>query len=92
VPRPPPWLQKSNSAASDVDLARFDLRIIRAMRPSRSRGKTAECVTMGSPNDGPADASLSAKYSPVSYRRERGSDRVDDDGRMLRVAIGRLVG
>ena len=34
----------SNSAASDVDLARFDLRIIRAMQSSAARGTTAECV------------------------------------------------
>ena len=35
---------KSSSAASDGDLARFGLRIIRAMQPSAARGETAECV------------------------------------------------
>ena len=32
---------KADSAASDVRLARFGLRIIRAMQPSAARGKTA---------------------------------------------------
>ena len=35
---------QSNSAACDVSLARFGLRIIRAMQPSAARGKTAERV------------------------------------------------
>ena len=35
---------KSSSAASDVSLAPFGLRIIRAMQPSAARGKTAECT------------------------------------------------
>jgi hypothetical protein len=35
---------KSSSAASDASLARFGLRIIRAMEPSAVRGKTADCV------------------------------------------------
>ena len=37
---------RSNSAASDVGLARFDLRIVRAMQSSRARGETAECVAL----------------------------------------------
>ena len=36
----------SNSAAPDVDLARFDLRIVGAMQPSAARGETAECVAL----------------------------------------------
>jgi hypothetical protein len=35
---------ESSSAASDVSLAAFGLRIIPAMQPSAARGKTAECV------------------------------------------------
>jgi hypothetical protein len=35
---------RSSSAASEVTLAWFGLRIIRAMQPSAVRGKTAECV------------------------------------------------
>jgi hypothetical protein len=34
----------SNSAASDVDFVLFGVRIIRPMRPSDARGKTAECI------------------------------------------------
>ena len=34
----------SSSAACDVSLARFGLRIIRAMQSSAARGTTAECV------------------------------------------------
>jgi hypothetical protein len=34
----------SNSAASELSLARFDLRIVRAMQSSSARGETAECV------------------------------------------------
>jgi hypothetical protein len=37
---------KSSSAASDAGLARFGLRIVRAMQPSAARGKTAECVAL----------------------------------------------
>ena len=36
--------RESISAASDVSVARFGLRIIRAMQPSAARGETAECV------------------------------------------------
>ena len=35
---------ESSSAASEVILAWFGLRSIRAMQPSPVRGKTAECV------------------------------------------------
>jgi hypothetical protein len=35
---------ESSSAASDVSLAPFGLRIIRAIQPSAARGRTAECV------------------------------------------------
>lgn len=35
---------RSNSAAPEVSLARFGLRIVQAMQPSATRGKTAECV------------------------------------------------
>jgi hypothetical protein len=35
---------ESSSATSDVSLAPFGLRIIRAMQPSAARGETAECV------------------------------------------------
>jgi hypothetical protein len=35
---------ESSSAASDVSLAAFGLRIIPAMQPSAARGKAAECV------------------------------------------------
>jgi hypothetical protein len=52
-----PMPYKSNSAASDVSLARFDLRIIRAMQPSAAGDKTAECVANQSSATGPADAS-----------------------------------
>jgi hypothetical protein len=37
---------ESSSAASDVSLAPFGLRIIRAMQPSAARGETAECVAL----------------------------------------------
>jgi hypothetical protein len=40
---------ESSSAASDVSLAEFGLRIIPAMQPSAARGKTAECVAKHSP-------------------------------------------
>jgi hypothetical protein len=40
---------ESSSAASDVSLARFYVRIVRAMLPSAARGKTAECVAVQSP-------------------------------------------
>ena len=47
-PPPPPLTptpgQVSSSAASDVSLAPFGLRIIPAMQPSATRGKAAECV------------------------------------------------
>ena len=35
---------QSSSAASDVSLAAFGLRIIRAIQSSAARGKTAACV------------------------------------------------
>ena len=35
---------RSNSAAPEASLARFGLRIVQAMQPSATRGKTAECV------------------------------------------------
>ena len=44
---------ESSSAASDVSLAPFGLRIIRAMQPSAAGGETAECVAKHSQ---PADA------------------------------------
>ena len=37
---------ESSSAASDVSLAPFGLRIIRAMQPSAARGETAECMAL----------------------------------------------
>ena len=37
---------ESSSAASDVILAPFGLRIIRAMQPSAARGETAESVAL----------------------------------------------
>lgn len=40
---------KSNSAASDVDLVRFDLRMIRDQQSSAGSGTTAECVAEHSP-------------------------------------------
>ena len=40
---------ESNSAASDVSLARYGLRIIRAMQSSAARGKTAERVATTRP-------------------------------------------
>ena len=46
---------QSSSAASDVRLARFGLRIIRAMQPSAARCKTAECVASRSSRVWPAD-------------------------------------
>jgi hypothetical protein len=46
---------KSSSAASDVSLARFGLRIIRAMQPSAALGKTAECVAKYSRGAGKPD-------------------------------------
>jgi hypothetical protein len=39
---------ESSSAASDISLAPFGLRIIRAMQPSAARGETAECVALRS--------------------------------------------
>jgi hypothetical protein len=45
---------ESSSAASDVSLAPFGLRIIRAMQPSAARGKTAECVAKQSREESPA--------------------------------------
>ena len=47
---------KSSSAASDLSLDRFGLRIIRAMQPSDARGKTAECVANHASRVRPADA------------------------------------
>jgi hypothetical protein len=40
---------ESSSAASDVSLAAFGLRIIPAMQPSAARGKAAECVALHKP-------------------------------------------
>jgi hypothetical protein len=40
---------RSNSGASGVGLARFDLRMIRAMQPAAARGGTGECVAKASP-------------------------------------------
>ena len=40
---------ESSSAASDVNLAPFGLRIIRAMQPSAARGETAESVAKRKP-------------------------------------------
>jgi len=45
------------SAASDVSLARFGLRIIRAMQPSAALGKTAECVDKRSSASAATDGS-----------------------------------
>ncbi len=42
----------SSKAASDVSLAPFGLRIIRAMQPSAARGETAEYVAKQSPRVG----------------------------------------
>jgi hypothetical protein len=64
---------ESSSAASDVSLAPFGSRIIRAMQPSTPRGETAECVAKGWPgrrrawplscrlSDGQLEAALAAK-------------------------------
>jgi hypothetical protein len=41
---------RSSSAAPDVSLAPFGLRIIRAMQPSAARGKTDECVANQQPD------------------------------------------
>jgi hypothetical protein len=40
---------ESSSAASDVSLAPFGLRIIAAMQPSAAHGETAECVAKRKP-------------------------------------------
>jgi hypothetical protein len=40
---------ETSSAASDVSLAPFGLRIIRAMQPSAARGETTECVAKRKP-------------------------------------------
>ena len=40
---------ESSSAASDVSLAPFGSRIIRAMQASAARGETAECVAKRKP-------------------------------------------
>ena len=39
---------KSSSAESDLSLAPFGLRIIRAMQPSAAPGETTECVALRS--------------------------------------------
>jgi hypothetical protein len=51
---------KSNSAASDVSLARFGLRILRAMQSSAARGRTAECVALRSSDVWPGDGCFHA--------------------------------
>ena len=49
---PQPWRTssampyESSSAASEVALAWFGLRILRSMQPSAARGETAECVAL----------------------------------------------
>ena len=43
-----PMPYEISSAASDVSLARFGLRIIQEVRASAARCKTAECVAKGS--------------------------------------------
>jgi hypothetical protein len=56
-----PWRTSSptpyerSSAASEVSLARFGLRIIRAMQPSTARGKAAECLAGARPALAPPD-------------------------------------
>ena len=55
---------KRNSAASDVDLARFDLRIGRAMQSSARPGPTAECVATRSSDVAGAGDPLVAEAAP----------------------------
>ena len=59
-----------SSAASDVGLAPFGLRIIRAMQPSAARGETAECVALRSSGVWPADVC----FSRLRQRDAAGSD------------------
>jgi hypothetical protein len=66
---------ESSSAASDVSLARFGLRIIRAMQPSAARGKTAECV---------------AKRKRASSFSGEQSDRQLSAGARSAIGIGRI--
>ncbi len=52
---------KISSAASDVSLAPFGLRIIRAMQPSAARGKTAEWVAKDKLAPAPAECWMVVK-------------------------------
>ncbi len=57
---------KSSSAASEISIARFALRIIRAMQSSAARVETAECVAMRSrPLQAAQDCSPSKPIVPV---------------------------
>jgi hypothetical protein len=64
---------KSSSPVSDVSVARFGLRIIRAMQSSAARGKTAECV---------------AKHKPASTFLGERSDRQLSAGASRRTGRG----
>ena len=59
-----------SSAASDVSLAPFGLRIIRAMQPPDAHGETAECVANHASRVGPADACfrdcIGAAWKPLT--------------------------
>jgi hypothetical protein len=50
---------ESSSAASDLSLVPFRLRIIRGMQPSAARRETAECAARHSPVSTAASESLS---------------------------------
>jgi hypothetical protein len=57
---------ESSSAASDVSLVPFGLRIIRAMQPSAARDETAECVAKRSPGaSDPHDRGVAIGIVPV---------------------------
>ena len=61
---------ESSSAASDVILAPFGLRIIRAT-PSAARGETAESVAKRSSASAPAGYSCVAKAIARAVRRRK---------------------
>jgi hypothetical protein len=75
---------KSSSAASDVSLAPFGSRIIRAMQPSAARGETAECVALQWRRPGEhANKSRRAERRPrtLGSGRRQSRDRAGPDDR-----------
>jgi hypothetical protein len=80
---------RGNSAASELGLARFGLRIVPAMQPSPARGETAECVAKDSSAGHWAGASLVAEA--VARGARRGAPKESCDRVATLFVRGRLA-